>query len=158
MNWNDLRLRLRALVFRHRVEQELREEIEQHIELETRKNLRLGMNELEARRRAVIKFGGTAQFAEQCRDERRVTFAEQFIQDVGYACRVFRRSPVFTAVAVLLLALGIGATTSIFSLAYRVMQESLPVKQPAELVELYNEDIAQKRFQAGLSYPGFQLL
>jgi predicted permease len=157
MNWNDIRLRLRALLYRDRVEQELREELEQHIELQTRKHIRQGMPEGDARRRAVIKFGGEARVAEECRDQRRVTFIEHLGQDLRYAGRMFRGSPLFTATAVLLLALGTGATTTVFSLAYRVIQESLPVSRPSELVELYNEDRVQKSFQAGFSNPGFQL-
>jgi putative ABC transport system permease protein len=157
MNWNDLRLRLRALVFRRRTEQDLADEFGLHIEMETRSNVRQGMNETDARRRALIKFGGTASAAEECRDERRVRLVEHFIQDVRFAVRIFARSPVFTVVAILLLALGIGATTTVFSLAYRVIQESLPVRHPDELVELYNEDRVTQRFQAGFSHPAFQL-
>jgi predicted permease len=157
MNWSDLRLRLRALIFRRRVEQELRDELDQHIELQTRENIRRGMTDTEARRRAMMKFGGEVRFAEECRDERRITLIEHFLQDIRYAAWSFGRTPVFTTVAVLLLALSTGATTAIFSLAYRIIQEALPVRHPDELVELYNEDKVQRRFQTGFSHPGFQL-
>src|SRR6266853_4016420 len=116
MNWQDLILRLCALTFQKRVERDLEDEVEFHIEMQTRKNLAAGMTEAEATRRARIQFGGAAQIKEECRDARGVAFLETVLQDCRYALRMMRRYPAFTAMAVLLIGLGIGASTSMFSL------------------------------------------
>jgi len=150
-------LRLRALLFRDRTEQDLHDELELHVELQTRKNLRLGLSESEARRRALLKFGGLTKVEEECRDVRQIGFIENLIHDARYAFRIFHRNALFTMVALLLLAVGIGATTTVFSLAYQVIQESLPVTQPEQLVELGYDDGVQHRFLTGFSHAGFQL-
>jgi predicted permease len=136
MNRKDLWLRLRALLFRRRVESELQEELEFHIEMQTRKNRSRGATDDDAARQARAKFGSAARVAEECRDERRVNLVENLLQDMRQAIRMMRRNSGFTAVAVISLALGIGANAAIFTLIDAVLLKSLPVRDPASLVLL----------------------
>jgi putative ABC transport system permease protein len=135
--------RLRALCVRlagffrkKRDERELAAELESHLQLHIEDNLRAGMSAEEARRRALIKFGGIEQTKEAYRDRRGLPVLETFFQDLRFAVRMLRKSPGFTAVSVLSLALGIGATIAIFSVIYALALRKLPVERPEELVEL----------------------
>jgi hypothetical protein len=130
-----LRLRLRSLFIRRRVEEELDEELRDHIERQIEQNVARGTPPREARRAALREFGGVAQIQEECRDQRGTSFLETLLRDASYAVRVLRKSPGFTAVAVLSLALGIGANTAIFSLINAILIKSLPVKDPEQLVQ-----------------------
>src|SRR5712692_4397890 len=107
MNWQDLILRLRALTFQKRVERDLEDEVEFHIEMQTRKNLLAGMSEAEGTRRARIQFGGAAQVKEECRDARGVGLIETTWRDMRYAVRGFRRSPTFALTVVATIAVGL---------------------------------------------------
>jgi hypothetical protein len=88
MNRSDLWLRLRALLFRRRVERELQEELEFHLEMQTRRNKSMDPGSEDPKRKALIKFGSAARVAEECRDERRVNLVENFLQDLRYAVRL----------------------------------------------------------------------
>src|SRR5262245_54636969 len=134
MNWTDLRLRLRALIFKKHTENELQEELDFHLEMQTRKNLREGLDDDGAKRQAMKKFGSLQRFSEECRDERRINLIDSLIQDVCYAVRQFSHSRAFASVAVLSLGLGIGANTALFTVVDSLYFRQAPVSQPEELV------------------------
>src|SRR5262249_62013671 len=116
MKWTDLRLRLRALVFRKRMDQELRGEMEFHLDMMVRRNVARGMSVEEARRHAALRFGPSPAVLEGCRDERRVNLAYGLGNDIRYALRQFRRAPAVLAICVLSLGGGIGGNPAIFSI------------------------------------------
>jgi len=107
-----------------------------HLDHQVQKYVQSGLSLGEARRRARLEFGGLDQVKEECRDARGVNFMETMIQDLRYALRTLRKTPGFTAVAVISLGLGIGANTAIFQLLDAVRLRSLPVANPHELVEV----------------------
>ncbi len=134
--FSDLLYRLRALFRRGSMESDLDEELRTHLEHQAGKYIRSGLPREEALRRARLEFGGLDQVKEECRDARGVGFIETTIQDLRYGARMLRKNPIFTAVAIATLALGIGANTAIFSLLDAVMLRFLPVEKPEELVQL----------------------
>ena len=133
--------RLGAWATTRQDEERLKEEIEEHLALQTDENLRAGLSPREARRQAVLKFGGVEAMRESYRDQRGLPFVETLIEDTRYALRRLRNAPAFTITTVLTLALGIGATTSIFTLAHAVLLKSLPVENPQELYRVGRETI-----------------
>jgi putative ABC transport system permease protein len=126
----------RQLFRREIVERELDEELQFHIERETEANVAAGMAVNEARRKALLSFGGVEQAKEECRDQRPTQWLESMAQDVRYGLRTLRKNPSFTVVAVLTLALGIGANTAIFSLVYATLVKPLPYEAPDHLITL----------------------
>jgi macrolide transport system ATP-binding/permease protein len=130
---------MRNSAMRRNSELRLREEMEQHLALQTEENICAGMKPEEARRQAVLKFGPAEAIQESYHAEAGLPLIERLLQDVRYALRRLRRAPVFTVTATLTLALGIGATTSIFTLVHAVLLKSLPVSKPDQLVRLGKE-------------------
>jgi predicted permease len=149
--------RFAVSVTRRNDDQRLREELEAHLEMQTADNVRAGLPLEEARRRALLRLGAGETIRANCRDERGLPALEDLAQDVRYALRQLRKAPVFTLTATMSLALGIGASTAVFTVIERVLLRPLPVSNPNELVYVTDERIltqASPRF----SYPFYAIL
>jgi predicted permease len=133
-------LRFAASATRGRDEERLREELEQHLALQTADNLEAGLSPLEARRQARQKLGAVESIKEHYRDEQGLPVLDSLVGDVRYGIRTLLRSPGFTVVAVVSLALGIGANTTIFSVANAALFRPLPFDDPDRLVVIYEQN------------------
>ena len=118
-------------------EAELSEEVRAHLQMASDENVRRGMSAHEAQYAARREFGGVEQTKEIYRDRRGLPVIETFLQDIRFGLRMLRKNPGFTAVAVLTLALGIGATTSIFSVVDSILLRPLPFRDPSRIMVLY---------------------
>jgi predicted permease len=135
MSWTQrVWLKLQTLFGRERVAQQLDEELQFHLDQQTAENVAAGMSEEEARHAAMRLFGNATVLKEETRDAWGWIALEQMAQDLRFGFRSLRKSPLFSAVAVLTLAFGIGANTAIFSLMDQVLLQLLPVKHPEQLV------------------------
>ena len=149
------RARLRLLLFREEVEQRMDEEFRFHLDMETERLVReAGVDPREARRRARAAFGGVDAHRDAVRDGRGWAWLSALRRDVRDGIRSLAKRPAFTAVAVLSLALGIGANSAIFSLVNAIILRESPIERPEEVVNLY---LHQASFEFGtLSYPDFE--
>ena len=132
--FSDAVERIKSLFLRRRQERELAEELRFHVEREAEERLRRGVGPEAARREALLAFGGVEQYKEAVRDARGTRPLEELGADIRYALRGLRRNPGFAVTAVLVLGLGIGATTAVFSIMYSVVLAKLPYPDPDRLV------------------------
>jgi len=144
---------LRNLFSFRRVEGDLDQEVHSHLEMLTEENIRSGMQPKDARRAARIELGGIEQVKEQVREERLGNWLPSVISDCRYGVRQLRKNPSFTAVAVLTLALGIGATTSIFSVVYGVLLRPLPYPDPNRIMAVF--EVTSKGRPSRVADPNF---
>jgi hypothetical protein len=154
MNWKRQIAKLRALFARRKPTDDLEEEIRSHLRMEEQENLESGMSPEEAHYAALRRFGNATLAEERSREMWGWHSVETLWQDLRYGWRMLRKNPGFTAVAIVTLALGIGANTAIFSLIDALMLRSLPVEKPAQLVQPLRRGFGGtwSRF----SYPDFE--
>ncbi len=156
MNWRDVILRIRALVQRSRVEDELEEELQSHLEMETRKNQRTGSDPIEAARLARVRFGAIDRAKEECRDARGTRLVEDALADVRYALRSFRRTPVFVLTVVATIALPLGLITALFTIFNAYVFRPVAVRDPHGLYQFTWTDRHHRGHS--FSWPEFEAL
>jgi len=156
MTWlKQFASRFAALFRKGRLEQEMNEELRAHLEMLIEENVRRGMSRENARYAALQSFGGVEQVKENYREQRGLPLMDTFSQDVRSGLSQLRRNPTFAAVAILTLALGIGANTAIFSAVYAVLLKPLPFASPGQLVRVFEVNQASGITGSGCSYPEF---
>ena len=129
-------MRFAGVLSAERAKDEFDEELASHIDLHIRDGERTGLSEAEARRQALIRLGGAEQARQAYRDHATLPWLENLLRDVRYALRGFRRNSVFTVTVIVTLALGIGATTAVFSVVDRILFRSLPYAHDDRIVSI----------------------
>ncbi len=147
--------RIRGFFARHRLDEDFQRELATHLDLLTEENARRGLPPHEARRQARLRLGGAAQLRETQHELRGLPWLETLLQDVRFGLRMLRKNPGFTTVAVLTLALGIGANTAVFSIVNGFLLSPLPVPHPEQITALALQQKDAPLGTSGLSYPEF---
>src|SRR5277367_4217314 len=146
-------IRLSNFATRRRADERVREEMAEHLALQTEENLRAGMPPGEARRQAALKLGAAQAIREQHHAEQGLPLAENFLVDLRYAFRMLHRSPGFSLIAIATIALGVGATTAIYSVIDATLLHPLPYPNPSELVRVESNLPGVGAHDIGLSIP-----
>jgi putative ABC transport system permease protein len=155
MNFSTLKRRWRALFHKPTVEQELDNELQFHLDKDIAENIKSGMTAEDARYEALKAFGGVEQSKEEARDARGVRVIENVFEDARYSLRLLTKSPAFTFVVLLTLALGIGANTAIFSFANGILLRPLPYPQSDRLVVIDENALKRGANSIMVSYPNY---
>jgi predicted permease len=146
-------IRLKNAATGRRADERLREEIDEHLAFQTEENVRAGMTAEEARRQAVLKLGGSEAIREEHHATQSLPLIENLIFDLKYAARMLRKSPVFAFVAIATIALGVGATTAIYSVIDATLLHPIPYPNPAELVRIQEDLTSVGAQDIGISVP-----
>src|SRR6266404_8382220 len=137
-------LRLRTLFRRCRLAQRLDDEVQFHLDQQIAENIAAGMNPTEARHAALRAFGNPTLLKEQTQDTWGWLSLERFARDLRYAARALVRRPAFAILATLVMALGIGATTALFTIVHAVLLSPLPFREPERLVSLWERNLSEE--------------
>src|SRR4028118_309700 len=148
-------LRFRSIFQRHRVDAELHEELQLHIDYLVESGIAQGLSPEDARFAALRQMNGIHQRTEECRDMRKTQWLDTMYRDVRYAVRALGRNPGFALTAVLTLALGVGANTALFSLVNAVFLKPLPYDRPEEIVTIWEADTVNPERRMITSAPNF---
>jgi putative ABC transport system permease protein len=152
---DKLRLRFGSLFRRRRVEAQLEDELHFHLDQLVNENISAGMSPDDARRSALRSMGGITAIQEDCRDMRGTKWIDDFLRDVGYAWRSFNRNPAFFLSAILILAVGIGANSAVFTVVRAVVLNPLPFPNPHQLVILWKADQNDGAQRSGIAPADF---
>jgi len=154
--WHKIQRGFRALFRKEQLDHEMDEEMRFHLEMRTRQNLEAGMEPEEARYAALRSFGGMEQVKEVCRDLRGVAWIETFWQDARFGMRLLKRNAGFTVVAVLILAIGIAASTTLFSVVRAIFMGRCPYGDPQSLVQIYETNPVKNESRLDAPGPSFR--